>query len=586
MKKNINPFNNHLKRWSHSLDKEWNKKSQILNYLNTIKNIINNPNYKPVEAQEIIESKWIEIMTEKFQDKKFLLNSHSNKLFKLIIKGNSILNKYYKDKIIKKKFPIIWEELNNIEFIILSFTFAISFYEKFNYTSLMIRIGQNIIYLLYKNSLKGKLNFKGNFLDWKEKLNLNNEKEEFKLGDFFINILSNSPTDLFYRDLIKKEKYDKYEPAILKINEEYLDYIKENIIIHPSSLPMVCKPVTWSCKSFGGFLDNKNKGEGIITGSSMHNHKMENKRPLYNAINYLNSIKFSINNKLLDYLNDEGKYLLDEIKVDDLLQRTITLKIAETYKNIPFYLNTHSDWRGRIYTQSFFISYQAGDLSSAILNFWEGEPLTQTGKYYLYIYGANNHNENDISKSSFSKRIQWVKDNYNKIISLDKEFIKKAENPFIFLSFCLNVKELDNNPNSIIKTPVFLDATCNGIQHLAAILQDIELGSKVNLTSFKEKEAPKDIYSELLDPINKSINKYGEENLSYSILSLVKLNRKIIKQSIMTKVYNVSEYGISLQLKSKLSKISEENCILNKNITKDIKNENIKNFYNLLNIFI
>jgi DNA-directed RNA polymerase len=139
------------------------------------------------------------------------------------------------------------------------------------------------------------------------------------------------------------------------------------------------------------------------------------------------------------------------------------------------------------------------------------------------------------------------------------------------------MREIHFNPNFKIKIPVFLDATCNGIQHLAAILQDIELGSKVNLTSFNEKEGPKDIYSELLEPINKSINKYGEENLSYSILSLVKLNRKIIKQSIMTKVYNVSEYGISLQLKSKLEKITEENCILNENITKDIKNNLTKN---------
>jgi DNA-directed RNA polymerase len=567
---------NHLKRWSHSnsLVNERRKRTQIFNYLNTIKNIINNPNYKAEEAQEIIENKWIEIMSEKLNDRKFLLNSHSNKLFNLLIKGNSTLDRLYKNKTIKKKFPLLWEDLNKLEYLILSFSLSITFCEKLNYTSLMHRIGENILYFLYKNSLKGKLNSNENynFSDWKEKFQLNNEKEKFKLGDFFINILSNSPSDIFYRDLEKKEKYNKYEPAVLRINEDYLEYIKENIIIHPSTLPMVCKPVKWSCKSFGGFLDNKNKGEGIITGSVMHNHKMENKKPLYNTINYLNSIKFSINNTLLDYLNNEGKYLLEEIKADDLLQRTITLKIAETYKNIPFYLNTHADWRGRIYTQSFFISYQAGDLSSAILNFWDGEPLTETGKYYFYIYGANNHNENDISKTSFSKRIQWVKNNYNKIISLDKEFIKKAENPFIFLSFCLIMKELFNNPNSIVKIPVFLDATCNGIQHLAAILQDIELGSKVNLTSFNEKEGPKDIYSELLDPINKAINLFGEDNLEFSILSLVKLNRRIIKQSIMTKVYNVSEYGISNQLKSKLEKIKGENCISLENISKDLKN--------------
>jgi len=385
--------NNHLKKWNHSLENEINKKSQILTYLNTIKNIINNPNYKAEEGQEIIENKWIEIMSEKLEDKKFLINSHSNKLFNLLIKGNSTLDILYKNKNIKRRFPLLWEELNKLEFLILSFSLAISFHDKLNYTYIMNRIGQNILYLIYKNSSKGKKSKEySNFSEWKNLFNLNNIEEEYKLGSFFIEILSNLPSDIFYRDLIKGEKYNKYDPAVLRINEEYLEDIKENIILHPSTLPMVCRPAIWSCKSFGGFLDNKIKGESVITGSTMHNHLIENKKPLYDSINYLNSIKFSINSLLLDYLNNEGNYLLDEVKSEDELQRLITLKIGETYENVPFYLNVHADWRGRLYTQSFYITYQGSDLSSALLNLWDGEMLNDSGKYYLYIYGANNHN--------------------------------------------------------------------------------------------------------------------------------------------------------------------------------------------------
>jgi DNA-directed RNA polymerase len=39
---------------------------------------------------------------------------------------------------------------------------------------------------------------------------------------------------------------------------------------------------------------------------------------------------------------------------------------------------------------------RTGDLSSALLNFWEGSALTESGKLNLYIHGANNHNESDI----------------------------------------------------------------------------------------------------------------------------------------------------------------------------------------------
>ena len=60
-----------------------------------------------------------------------------------------------------------------------------------------------------------------------------------------------------------------------------------------------------------------------------------------------------------------------EVAISDSerLQQAITIKIAETYKNIPIYLNTHADWRGRLYTytNSFFISYQGSDLSASFL---------------------------------------------------------------------------------------------------------------------------------------------------------------------------------------------------------------------------
>ena len=58
--------------------------------------------------------------------------------------------------------------------------------------------------------------------------------------------------------------------------------------------------------------------------------------------NYLNSIKFTINNLLLDYLNNEGNYLLKHNKEKDF-QRAIILKIASTFSKVPFYLNVHAD---------------------------------------------------------------------------------------------------------------------------------------------------------------------------------------------------------------------------------------------------
>jgi DNA-directed RNA polymerase len=147
--------------------------------------------------------------------------------------------------------------------------------------------------------------------------------------------------------------------------------------------------------------------------------------------------------------------------------------------------------------------------------------------------------------------------NYKKIINLDKELILSADNPFVFTAFCINMKDLHNDPNTIIYTPIFLDATVNGMQHISALLQDFELGTEVNLTSFDETMEPKDLYNKLLKPINNAINNYGLKNVNYYNLRYIEFNRKIIKQSIMTKVYNVLIYGIQKQLENKLDLLNK-----------------------------
>ena len=72
---------------------------------------------------------------------------------------------------------------------------------------------------------------------------------------------------------------------------------------------MVCQPNIWSEKSYGGFLDNVNTEVDIITGSHRHSHLLENKEALFKSLNYLNTIKFSINKVLLNSLNNEGMFL-------------------------------------------------------------------------------------------------------------------------------------------------------------------------------------------------------------------------------------------------------------------------------------
>jgi hypothetical protein len=435
------------------------------NFLDSVKNIINNPNYTPHQAQEIIETSWMDIVIERLKDPKYLSTRYSQMLSNNIKAANATLEIYRESGELLKKFPfLIYNKKESMKYLLLTFAIIIAQHHKLKYTALSVEIGKALVFHIYTLNKKNKsIKKETTYPDFTKNLQIDMLKI-LSLGTFFLDLYSQIPHDLVER-VQNHISYNRFDLAYIKIKDKHLEQIRNNIIVHPFTLPMICEPVEWSATSFGGYLVNKDLCKSIINKSLFHKHSTDFKLNLYNAINYLNRIKFSINSKLLDFINSEGKYLLEEIPAENLLQRTITLKIAEAFANCnkPFYLCTNADWRGRIYIASFFINYQGSDLASAILEFWDGEPLTESGREYLYIYGANNHNQDNISKDPIPDRINWVIKNYDKIINLDRDLIISAENPFIFASFCLSMRELHINPNAIIKLPVFLDATCNGI---------------------------------------------------------------------------------------------------------------------------
>ena len=167
----------------------------------------------------------------------------------------------------------------------------------------------------------------------------------------------------------------------------------------------------------------------------------------------------------------------------------------------------------------------------------------------LFRSGANLFNDNNISKASYSDRINWTKENMNHILNMNKDFMLKAESRFMFVAFCLVMRELDKNPQHPVKLPVFLDATCSGIQHLAGLMRDTYLAEEVNLIQKEGSDVPADIYEALRIPINEEIRRIGREVELYSNLEYVNLTRNNIKTPIMTRTYNVTRYGVTPSLR-------------------------------------
>ena len=200
------------------------------------------------------------------------------------------------------------------------------------------------------------------------------------------------------------------------------------------------------------------------------------------------------------------------------------------------------------------MTYQGNELASALIQFWKGTPLNKIGLNYFYAYGAS-HYESAVNRLGFEDKINWVKSHLDEILQMDAEFILKADSPILFSAFCLEMKKLNNDKNTLIHMPVFIDATCSGIQHLSAMVADTDLALKVNLTDL---DTPEDIYANLVEPINKAINEYGKNHSDVSSLSEIYLDHSVLKHPIMTQNYNVSIFGMKEQLLNSL-KVKEFN---------------------------
>ena len=528
----------------------------------------------PIKGQEKIENEWSEYMVNKLSTGESKIRRSITSILKYATKTLELQKCNGK---FKKKFPLFNENLNK-DHLLITLSTIITYHSRLGFTSIAMIISRNIIINIYIKLLKSKkLDDNISLKEYISIIKMDDDANRLILGSYFIEIFCQYPIDVFEKNYknsnMLDDEIDNTPISVLDINEAFLKSIGSNFIIPPMSLPMICKPNIWSDKQYGGYLNNRIIKNELITKTNIHSHQMEYKDILYKSVNYLNSVKFKININLINYLENEGRVILDNYlqrlnNKSEKLHFNITFKIAKCFSklNIPFYINHNADWRGRLYTQSFFISYQSGDFGNSLINFYDGEKITENGLKYLYIHGANCHNENNISKKSINDRIDWVRNNLNKIINLDIDFILKADSLFLFLSFCLSMREIHVNKNDMLYLPVFLDATCSGIQHLAGILKDYDIGKKVNLIPQNENDNVMDIYSELLGPINEAINNYdlkanvGEGDCNK--FKDIKLRREHVKLPIMTKNYNVSLIGIADQLRSSFKKVNKESYLV------------------------
>lgn len=300
---------------------------------------------------------------------------------------------------------------------------------------------------------------------------------------------------------------------------------------------------------------------------------------LYNSINYLNSMKIKINKIMLEFILMEWnnpksilfnghnvfQQILDtdskEIKSNkrssnskyNMYSNIIT--IASLYKDTEFYLPVFVDFRGRVYPLSSYISYQAADIGRSLLLFGDdyAAKLNKTGIECLNIYLANLAG---YDKLPWNERLSKIYGIVNDFVESGPEYsdwvkylelnFNRISEPFQFISTMIAKIATLNNPDIPISNPILFDASCSGIQHIASLTLEKELARNVNVfsnSSDPSNDYPQDFYTYALGKIKDKLWVSEIETLRD-----LKLDRKMIKRSVMTIPYNISLTGIGEHL--------------------------------------
>jgi DNA-directed RNA polymerase len=161
------------------------------------------------------------------------------------------------------------------------------------------------------------------------------------------------------------------------------------------------------------------------------------------------------NAEVKDYESELGKYRAIKLAIG----------IAESYMDEEELYFPHSyDFRGRVYPIAVGLSPQGSDGVKAILEYKNGEVLTEEGEAWAWAYLASLYGED---KLDFKDRIDLG-------MSLIDEDYKNADEPYQFLAHQLELKKFLKDKNYLFKGRVHLDACNSGSQFTSTMTGDVE----------------------------------------------------------------------------------------------------------------
>ena len=259
------------------------------------------------------------------------------------------------------------------------------------------------------------------------------------------------------------------------------------------------------------------------------------------------------------YLNEEELIKFKEFKsernkihtfnnksMSKRIQVERTIQLAEQYKDMEnMWYVWQLDFRGRKYPVESFLSPQNADYSKALLEFANGVIVSNDeDAKWLAIHGANVFG---VDKVSLEEREIWAYMNVQNAVDvyndpLTNKWWQDADKPWQALAWCYEWALYNHSKEFgepfYTHLPCASDGSCNGLQHLSAMLLDYEGGRSVNLLP---SEVPQDIYSDVAKRATELLEQEDTEMATH--LLNIGVCRKLCKRPVMIVPYSGTKHS-------------------------------------------
>lgn len=272
----------------------------------------------------------------------------------------------------------------------------------------------------------------------------------------------------------KSRSKSKVVRATDKIREWMKHVNDKSALMCPVTLPMVCQPKPWSTHNDGGYIGPLEGKYALVKNAPRAYLEDLDTREMpivYEAINALQDTAWQVNGGVLKVVQealaenipvgglamcasvpmpprpaaldnpefekenpDKFKAMLGEWKDKQtdayglqaslrsvVRQQGSVVRTAERMVEYPeFYYPYQMDFRGRVYPIPTGLQPQGDDLAKGLLRFAKGEPLGETGAYWLAVHLANSYG---YDKAPLDDRVAWVQ-------SHEEQILASAMDPF------------------------------------------------------------------------------------------------------------------------------------------------------------